>query len=1097
MSQREQWEDHRSLSQSQGSKPLHVATSITSLSQPTRPVVVDQPESPVTRKRADANTDHSFADNTGAQDGDNSDLSGQNGAFPPLKRSKTSPPPLQPSSQTKPSLTEYRPSQEAVVEDDVISPQTSPHLDATEPRSIVSTVILDRTLSPPLRIAVPSLVRSRTFDELRSTSMPSTPVLTRQTSALLENFSRSDETAAIGNLNLGEPSEASAVGERAMGVITSRPGSRQSSPGICNIRMTSRETTPLHTDEPLSQHHQFSYHSQPLHPLSNSTVNSPDSIVDVASPDDQYSSQFLLETSPEYDDDADDDYDSGEADTTVDEDNERIDSSDSEDEEDILDEIDVGNIQIPGTVSLPYNDEDPACKDVMTEEQKRKIIQEARKEGIAYVVQKYIMSRMMTVKKLLLMVDEGMTNIPVNCTEHDLIRDFSTKLETLMKRRERQPHIHTLEQVVELLKTSKRIMVLTGAGVSVSCGIPDFRSPDGIYARLSEFALDDPTQMFDLEVFCDRPELFYSFAREIYPSNFSPSPSHNFVKLIEDQGKLLRNYTQNIDTLEQKAGIHSVLQCHGSFATASCIRCRHQVDGSEIKDSIMRQEVAYCKVCPTISPRSSQPTERRPPRRRSFGSYSTDGELSDSSDSDSDYEDWPPLMKPDIVFFHEPLSYDFNRYLDEDKDKVDLLIVMGSSLKVEPVSNIMYQLPPEVPQILINRTPIMHTEFDVQLLGNCDTIVAELCRMAGWELKHEKLPGGTSNVPDMATNTNLDGSGEGGRAGWVLIEPNTYQFEGAILTEVDYEQSQSNRRKRAYTEDDEGITTANGGFGRRQSNHQEKFGRLRMDTESESEGSQEDENRSKSTSGHSRPSNQNSSLVFSPKPHFGFAYGTTEPHSGDIADLHKAISEGGGDTLSVLTQSRRESDTSSLVQQEEEGEDEEETEMREKFTEVMPKDLGESSDDAMDRSDESSHSRRSSMTDLEPISEEPAMDGVLTEQGEVQPVESMHKGESSHSQRSSMADLDAISEEPAMDGVLEGQGEVRPAGIPDETTMITAAVSEPESTSMSTTLASNGGPQAMVLSADKDPSQESNHSFELPPFTAEEMAEVDKIDLDI
>lgn len=139
----------------------------------------------------------------------------------------------------------------------------------------------------------------------------------------------------------------------------------------------------MHTDEPLSQHHQFSYHSQPLHPLSNSTVNSPDSIVDVASPDDQYSSQFLLETSPEYDEDADDDYDSGEADTTVDEDNERIDSSDSEDEEDILDEIDVGNIQIPGTVSLPYNDEDPACKDVMTEEQKRKIIQEARKEGKA------------------------------------------------------------------------------------------------------------------------------------------------------------------------------------------------------------------------------------------------------------------------------------------------------------------------------------------------------------------------------------------------------------------------------------------------------------------------------------------------------------------------------------------------------------------------------------------------------------------------------------------------------------------------------------------------------------------------------------------
>jgi len=120
-----------------------------------------------------------------------------------------------------------------------------------------------------------------------------------------------------------------------------------------------------------------------------------------------------------------------------------------------------------------------------------------------------------------------------------------------------------LETVIELLKASKKIMILTGAGVSVSCGIPDFRSPNGIYSRLSEFELDEPQQMFDLEFFRERPEIFYSFAREIFPSNFIPSPSHYFIKLIEDQGRLLRNYTQNIDTLEQKAGIQNVLQCHG------------------------------------------------------------------------------------------------------------------------------------------------------------------------------------------------------------------------------------------------------------------------------------------------------------------------------------------------------------------------------------------------------------------------------------------------------------------------------------------------------------------------------------------------------
>lgn len=137
----------------------------------------------------------------------------------------------------------------------------------------------------------------------------------------------------------------------------------------------------MHTDESLSQHLHHSYHSQPLHPLSNSTVNSPDSIEDVASPEDNHSPKFLLETSPEYDSEEDDDYDSGEADTTVDDENERLESSGSEDEEDILDGIDVSNIQIPGTIEELYTDEDPACMDVVTEEQKKRIIQEARQEG--------------------------------------------------------------------------------------------------------------------------------------------------------------------------------------------------------------------------------------------------------------------------------------------------------------------------------------------------------------------------------------------------------------------------------------------------------------------------------------------------------------------------------------------------------------------------------------------------------------------------------------------------------------------------------------------------------------------------------------------
>lgn len=59
-----------------------------------------------------------------------------------------------------------------------------------------------------------------------------------------------------------------------------------------------------------------------------------------------------------------------------------------------------------------------------------------------------------------------------------------------------------------------------------------------------------------------------------------------------------QNYTQNIDTLETLAGVKRVLQCHGSFATASCIKCHTQVPGSEIEDDILNQRIALCKACP-------------------------------------------------------------------------------------------------------------------------------------------------------------------------------------------------------------------------------------------------------------------------------------------------------------------------------------------------------------------------------------------------------------------------------------------------------------------------------------------------------------------
>ncbi|XP_030628501.1 NAD-dependent protein deacetylase sirtuin-1 [Chanos chanos] len=277
-------------------------------------------------------------------------------------------------------------------------------------------------------------------------------------------------------------------------------------------------------------------------------------------------------------------------------------------------------------------------------------------------------------------------------------------------KRKKRKDINTLEDAVRLLNESKKILVLTGAGVSVSCGIPDFRSRDGIYARLAiDFPdLPDPQAMFDIEYFKRDPRPFFKFAKEIYPGQFQPSLCHKFISALDKEGKLLRNYTQNIDTLEQVAGVQRVIQCHGSFATASCLFCKYKVDSEALRDDIFNQVVPHCPRCPDVP---------------------------------------LAIMKPDIVFFGENLPELFHRAMKQDKDEVDLLIVIGSSLKVRPVALIPSSIPHDVPQILINREPLPHLNFDIELLGDCDVIVNELCHWLGGDF--EKLCYNSSKLSEI------------------------------------------------------------------------------------------------------------------------------------------------------------------------------------------------------------------------------------------------------------------------------------------------------------------------------------------------------------
>ena len=190
----------------------------------------------------------------------------------------------------------------------------------------------------------------------------------------------------------------------------------------------------------------------------------------------------------------------------------------------------------------------------------------------------------------------------------------------------------------------------------------------------------------------------------------------------------MSNFTQNIDNLEEHAGIlpEKLIQCHGSFATATCLECKHKVECKAIYNELKAGKVARCDRC------IERMQQVKPGFKRKHSSDSTNGKpkkkkskkesYEDSTDDEDDDVAVAGVMKPDITFFGEDLPARFHdRLIDHDREIVDLVVVIGTSLKVAPVSEVVGVIPAEVPQIYVSRevnaspSPLPHPEISANI----------------------------------------------------------------------------------------------------------------------------------------------------------------------------------------------------------------------------------------------------------------------------------------------------------------------------------------------------------------------------------------------
>ena len=195
----------------------------------------------------------------------------------------------------------------------------------------------------------------------------------------------------------------------------------------------------------------------------------------------------------------------------------------------------------------------------------------------------------------------------------------------------------------DIIRSSKKVVALTGAGISTPSGIPDFRSTkNGLWEKV------DPFEVASLAAFRYDPEKFFSWIRPLTETLFRANPNlaHLGLAELEKAGFIQTIITQNIDMLHQRAGSKHVLEVHGSWSSLTCVNCFHKEKADKYMEAFLKNgEIPRCPKCGGI-------------------------------------------LKPDLILFGEQLPSKIWLTAQQEAKQCDVMIVAGSSLEVLPVAGL-------------------------------------------------------------------------------------------------------------------------------------------------------------------------------------------------------------------------------------------------------------------------------------------------------------------------------------------------------------------------------------------------------------------------